>query len=165
MNFETTSSSFFSRLDLSIQSVECYRCLWFWVGFLPFRWMSKILWTKKKSLKKFHLDFHSFSLDFSRRLKEIMRIMGLKDTVHWFTWFVLCTTVMMFSAFLLVVLLKVTKNFMEKISSIDTFLFFWSSAKLLNILIFSFYFCFSSVIHLQRLLNVFSSAFSSIEQI
>ncbi len=37
-----------------------------------------------------------------------MRIMGLKDSVHWFTWFILCSTVMMLTAFLLVILLKVT---------------------------------------------------------
>lgn len=45
-----------------------------------------------------------------KRLKEIMRIMGLKDSVHWFTWFVLCATVMMLTAFILVLLLKVRKS-------------------------------------------------------
>jgi hypothetical protein len=42
-----------------------------------------------------------------RRLKEIMRIMGLNDSVHWFTWFILCAVVMMFNALLLVIILKV----------------------------------------------------------
>ncbi|CAF2628741.1 unnamed protein product [Rotaria sp. Silwood2] len=41
-----------------------------------------------------------------KQLKEIMKIMGLKDSVHWFTEFILCTTVIMFTAFLLVLLLK-----------------------------------------------------------
>jgi len=36
-----------------------------------------------------------------------MRIMGLKDSVHWLTWFVLCTTVMIITAILLVLILKV----------------------------------------------------------
>ncbi|UJR15712.1 hypothetical protein I4U23_002647 [Adineta vaga] len=44
-----------------------------------------------------------------KRLKEIMRIMGLNDSVHWLTWFILCTTVMMLIAFLLVLLLKFGK--------------------------------------------------------
>jgi len=33
--------------------------------------------------------------------------MGLNDSVHWFTWFVLCTVVMMFTAVLLAVVVKV----------------------------------------------------------
>ncbi|CAM4887474.1 unnamed protein product [Rotaria socialis] len=44
-----------------------------------------------------------------RRLKEIMRIMGLNDSVHWFTWFVLCTAVMVTIALLLVIILKLGK--------------------------------------------------------
>ncbi|CAF1095920.1 unnamed protein product [Adineta ricciae] len=44
-----------------------------------------------------------------RRLKEIMRIMGLKDSVHWLTWFILCTTVMLLIALLLALLLKFGK--------------------------------------------------------
>ena len=36
-----------------------------------------------------------------------MRIMGLKDAVHWLTWFILCTAVMMLTAFFLVLFLKV----------------------------------------------------------
>ncbi|CAF3347478.1 unnamed protein product [Rotaria sp. Silwood1] len=44
-----------------------------------------------------------------KRLKEIMKIMGLKDSVHWFTWFVLCTTIMILTAFILVLLLKFGK--------------------------------------------------------
>ncbi|CAF3834044.1 unnamed protein product [Rotaria magnacalcarata] len=44
-----------------------------------------------------------------RRLKEIMRIMGLNDSVHWFTWFVLCTAVMVTIALLLVIILKFGK--------------------------------------------------------
>lgn len=42
-----------------------------------------------------------------RRLKEIMRIMGLNDSVHWLTWFILCTAVMLTTALLLVLILKV----------------------------------------------------------
>lgn len=34
--------------------------------------------------------------------------MGLYDSVHWLTWFVLCTAVMMFTALLLVIILKVS---------------------------------------------------------
>lgn len=44
-----------------------------------------------------------------KRLKEIMRIMGLNDSVHWFTWFVLCTTVMLMTALILVIVLKFGK--------------------------------------------------------
>ncbi|UJR30912.1 hypothetical protein I4U23_018422 [Adineta vaga] len=44
-----------------------------------------------------------------KRLKEIMRIMGLNDTVHWFTWFVLCTVVMLVTAIILVLILKFGK--------------------------------------------------------
>ncbi|CAF4091856.1 unnamed protein product, partial [Adineta steineri] len=44
-----------------------------------------------------------------KRLKEIMRIMGLNDSVHWFTWFVLCTVVMLITAILLVLILKYGK--------------------------------------------------------
>ncbi|CAM4819705.1 unnamed protein product [Rotaria magnacalcarata] len=44
-----------------------------------------------------------------KRLKEIMKIMGLKDSVHWFTWFILCTTAMILTAILLVLLLKFGK--------------------------------------------------------
>jgi hypothetical protein len=41
-----------------------------------------------------------------------MRIMGLNDSVHWFTWFVLCTVVMIVTALLLVIILKVN-NFIQ----------------------------------------------------
>ncbi|CAF2630332.1 unnamed protein product [Rotaria sp. Silwood2] len=44
-----------------------------------------------------------------KRLKEIMRIMGLNDSVHWFTWFILCTIVMIITATLLVIILKFGK--------------------------------------------------------
>ncbi|CAF0829832.1 unnamed protein product [Rotaria sordida] len=45
-----------------------------------------------------------------KRLKEIMKIMGLQDSVHWFTWFILCTTIMILTAFILVLLLKLSAN-------------------------------------------------------
>ncbi|CAF4578630.1 unnamed protein product [Rotaria socialis] len=58
-----------------------------------------------------------------KRLKEIMKIMGLKDSVHWFTWFILCTTIMILTAILLVLLLKFGK--ILKFSNIFVlFLFF-----------------------------------------
>ncbi|CAF3930645.1 unnamed protein product, partial [Didymodactylos carnosus] len=41
-----------------------------------------------------------------KRLKEMMRIMGLYDTVHWFTWFIWCSTVMMITAIILVIIIK-----------------------------------------------------------
>jgi hypothetical protein len=63
---------------------------------------------KSKNSKKHKIFFYIFHL--IRRLKEIMRIMGLNDSVHWFTWFVLCTTVMLFTAILLVIILKVSKS-------------------------------------------------------
>ncbi|CAF0854184.1 unnamed protein product [Adineta ricciae] len=44
-----------------------------------------------------------------KRLKEIMRIMGLYDSVHWFTWFVLCVVVMLVTSLLLVLILKFGK--------------------------------------------------------
>ncbi|CAF1011818.1 unnamed protein product [Rotaria sordida] len=44
-----------------------------------------------------------------KRLKEIMRIMGLNDSVHWFTWFILCFVVMITIAILLVIILKFGK--------------------------------------------------------
>lgn len=47
-------------------------------------------------------------MHFIRRLKEIMRIMGLNDSVHWLTWFILCAAVMLTTATLLAIILKVT---------------------------------------------------------
>ncbi|CAF3444208.1 unnamed protein product [Rotaria sp. Silwood1] len=44
-----------------------------------------------------------------KRLKEIMRIMGLNDSVHWFTWFILCAVVMIITATILVIILKFGK--------------------------------------------------------
>jgi hypothetical protein len=43
-----------------------------------------------------------------------MRIMGLNDSVHWFTWFILCTVIMMLTALLLVIILKVNSSFTIK---------------------------------------------------
>jgi len=44
-----------------------------------------------------------------------MRIMGLNDAVHWFTWFVLCTSVMLITAILLAIILKVNRLFFARI--------------------------------------------------
>jgi hypothetical protein len=66
---------------------------------------------KKKSKKNYRKNLINNLFGFQRRLKEIMRIMGLKDSVHWFTWFILCTSVMMLTAILLVLLLKVDQSF------------------------------------------------------
>ncbi|CAF3364219.1 unnamed protein product [Rotaria sp. Silwood2] len=45
-----------------------------------------------------------------KRLKEIMRIMGLYDSVHWFTWFILCALIMVIPATLLAIILKVNRS-------------------------------------------------------
>ncbi|CAF0889943.1 unnamed protein product [Didymodactylos carnosus] len=41
-----------------------------------------------------------------KRLKEIMKIMGLYDTVHWFSWFIWCSFIMMITAIFLVLIIK-----------------------------------------------------------
>ncbi|CAF1005228.1 unnamed protein product, partial [Didymodactylos carnosus] len=41
-----------------------------------------------------------------KRLKEIMKIMGLYDTVHWLSWFIWCSFVMMITAIFLVFIIK-----------------------------------------------------------
>jgi hypothetical protein len=43
-----------------------------------------------------------------KRLKEVMRMMGLGNGVHWLAWFINAFVVMMFTMGLLVVLLKVS---------------------------------------------------------
>lgn len=63
---------------------------------------------KKKSMSHKNIEIPPCQTISSRRLKEIMRIMGLYDSVHWFTWFVLCTVVMMSTALILVIILKVS---------------------------------------------------------
>lgn len=40
--------------------------------------------------------------------------MGLKDSVHWLTWFILCTSVMVLIAILLAVLLKVNLQILQE---------------------------------------------------
>lgn len=65
---------------------------------------------KKKSNEKQKKISEKLFKNFYRRLKEVMRIMGLNDSVHWFTWFVLCTVIMIITAVLLIVILKVNKS-------------------------------------------------------
>ncbi|CAF1162270.1 unnamed protein product [Adineta steineri] len=60
-----------------------------------------------------------------KRLKEIMRIMGLNDSVHWFTWFILCTATMLLIAFFLILLLKFGK--ITQFSSFSVLLVFFIS--------------------------------------
>ena len=45
-----------------------------------------------------------------KRLKEVMRMMGLGNGVHWLAWFINAFVVMMFTMGLLVVLLTVSHN-------------------------------------------------------
>ncbi|CAF2158124.1 unnamed protein product [Rotaria magnacalcarata] len=59
--------------------------------------------------RSFNTNVKDIVYEKERRLKEIMRIMGLNDSVHWFTWFVLCTAVMVTIALLLVIILKFGK--------------------------------------------------------
>jgi hypothetical protein len=70
-----------------------------------------------------------------------MRIMGLNDSVHWFTWFILCTSVMLFTAVLLVVVIKVNhQKYSELIENSISYIFFlFSLVKSLNIRVFQFY--------------------------
>jgi len=42
-----------------------------------------------------------------RRLKEVMKVMGLSNAVHWVSWFITSFVMMLFSVLLLVVVLKV----------------------------------------------------------
>lgn len=70
---------------------------------------------KKKSNDKEKRILLKKKILFYRRLKEIMRIMGLKDSVHWLTWFVLCTVIMIVNAILLILILKVNPNFNENL--------------------------------------------------
>ena len=42
-----------------------------------------------------------------RRLKEVMKVMGLGNTVHWVSWFITSFVMMLASVFLLVIVLKV----------------------------------------------------------
>ncbi len=42
-----------------------------------------------------------------QRLKEVMKVMGLGNTVHWLAWFITCFITMMVSVLLLVAVLKV----------------------------------------------------------
>lgn len=100
---------------------------------------------------------------FPRRLKEIMRIMGLNDSVHWLTWFILCTTVMLLIAFALVLLLKVSTH--HHTDGSDATFCCPSLEKLRNSRIWPSSCCSSSAIHSPRSLSVFSSACSSIERI
>jgi hypothetical protein len=45
-----------------------------------------------------------------RRLKETMRVMGLGNAVHWIGWFVDSITPMIFTIFLLTLILVVSNN-------------------------------------------------------
>jgi len=42
-----------------------------------------------------------------RRLKEVMKVMGLGNTVHWVSWFITSFVMMIISVLLLVIVLKV----------------------------------------------------------
>jgi len=42
-----------------------------------------------------------------RRLKEVMKVMGLGNAVHWLSWFITSCIMMLLSVLLLVVVLKV----------------------------------------------------------
>jgi hypothetical protein len=66
---------------------------------------------KKKSKKNIkNITRFYFIKIFIRRLKEIMRIMGLNDSVHWLTWFIVCSVVMIIIALLLTIILIVSKS-------------------------------------------------------
>lgn len=41
------------------------------------------------------------------RLKEVMKVMGLSNAVHWLSWFITSFVMMLVSVFLLVIVLKV----------------------------------------------------------
>jgi len=42
-----------------------------------------------------------------RRLKEVMKVMGLGNAVHWVSWFITSSVMMLVSVLLLVIVLKV----------------------------------------------------------
>ena len=42
-----------------------------------------------------------------QRLKEVMKVMGLGNGVHWLAWFITCFIMMLLSTILLVLVLKV----------------------------------------------------------
>ena len=42
-----------------------------------------------------------------QRLKEVMKVMGLGNSVHWLTWFITCFVTMIASVILLLAVLKV----------------------------------------------------------
>jgi len=44
-----------------------------------------------------------------RRLKEVMKVMGLGNAVHWVSWFITSFLMMLLSVFLLVIVLKVAR--------------------------------------------------------
>ena len=46
-----------------------------------------------------------------RRLKEVMKIMGLGNGVHWMAWFINAFVMMFATIVILVVMLKVNKHF------------------------------------------------------
>lgn len=48
------------------------------------------------------------------RLKEVMKIMGLSNGVHWIAWFINAFSVMFLTVCLLVVILKVSPAFLYK---------------------------------------------------
>jgi len=45
-----------------------------------------------------------------RRLKEVMKVMGLGNAVHWVSWFITSFVMMLVSVLLLVVVLKVASS-------------------------------------------------------
>ena len=45
-----------------------------------------------------------------QRLKEVMKVMGLTNGIHWLAWFITSCIMMMLSTLMLVAILKVSLN-------------------------------------------------------
>ena len=50
-----------------------------------------------------------------QRLKEVMKVMGLGNAVHWLAWFITCFIMMFLSVLILLLVLKVCKEY-EQVS-------------------------------------------------
>lgn len=58
-----------------------------------------------------------------QRLKEVMKMMGLSNAVHWVAWFITSLVVMSITVTLLVVILKVIYSTLESICAFVAVLF------------------------------------------
>lgn len=90
------------KIETAFYFLICYSFLLILDGMLPL--MMTLAWVFSVAM-----IIKSIVFEKERRLKEVMKVMGLENGVHWLAWFIDSFIMMTISSVLLVIIFKVMK--------------------------------------------------------